>query len=70
MPDGRSWTVSVDRERCMGTGTCMTYAAGTLVFDPEGKATVDEPITDDLDAVRAAVDSCPTQALAVVGDAT
>lgn len=53
----------------MGTGTCMTYAPATLVFDAEGKAAVNEPITDDLDAVRAAVESCPTQALAVVDDA-
>jgi ferredoxin len=66
--DGPGWTVTVDRERCMGTGTCMTYAPGTLVFDAEGKAAVDEPITDDLDSVRAAVESCPTTALAIVGD--
>ena len=52
----------------MGTGTCMTYAGGSLTFDATGKAVVDEPITDDLDAVRAAVESCPTQALAIVGD--
>ena len=54
----------------MGTGTCMTYATGSLTFDATGKAALDEPITDDLDAVRAAVESCPTEALAVVGDET
>ena len=52
----------------MGTGTCMTYAPASLSFDTEGKATVLEPITDDLGALRAAVESCPTQALAIVGE--
>ena len=60
------WRVVVDRDRCMGTGTCMTYAGASLVYDADGKATVQEPITDDLDAVRAAVESCPTTALAIV----
>jgi len=52
----------------MGTGTCMTYASGSLDFGADGKATVNDPITDNLDAVRAAVESCPTQALAIVGN--
>ena len=58
----------MDRGRCMGTGTCMTYASGSLDFGADGKATVNDPITDDLEAVRAAVESCPTQALAIVGN--
>lgn len=58
----------MDPERCMGTGTCMTYASGSLDFGADGKATVNDPITDNLDAVRAAVESCPTQALAIVGN--
>jgi len=70
MPDpadpGSEWTVVVDRERCMGTGTCMTYAGNTLELDNEGKAIVRRPISDGLDAVRAAVESCPTEALAVL----
>ena len=52
----------------MGTGSCMTYAAETLTYDADGRATVTEPIPDDLDAVRSAVEACPTQALAIVGD--
>ena len=51
----------------MGTGTCMTYAPASLSFDPEGRATAVGPISDNLDAVRAAVESCPTQALSIVG---
>lgn len=52
----------------MGTGSCMVYAGDTIVYDVEGKATINEPITDDLDAVQAAIEACPTQALAIVGE--
>ncbi len=65
--DTSGWTLVVDRELCMGTGTCMTYAPATLAYDATGKAVVNEPISDDLEAVRAAVESCPTQALTIVG---
>lgn len=62
------WTVVADRDRCMGTGSCMVYAPATLTYDAEGKVAVTEPIADDLDAVRAAVEACPTAALTIVGD--
>jgi ferredoxin len=60
------WTLVVDRAAC--TGTCMVYAPGTLELDAEGKATVRADPTDDLDAVRAAVEACPTSALRVVDE--
>lgn len=67
MPDAADgWTVAVDRERCMGTGTCLVYAGASLDLDAEGKATVRHPITDDLAAVQSAVEACPTEALSIV----
>lgn len=51
----------------MGTGTCMMYAPGSLIYDADGKASVTDPIVDDLAAVQAAVESCPTQALVIEG---
>jgi ferredoxin len=67
MPDVESGdlVLVVDRDRCMGTGTCMVYAPASLTFDEQGKATVAEPIADEPDALRAAVESCPTEALSV-----
>ncbi|HEY6531581.1 MAG TPA: ferredoxin [Acidimicrobiales bacterium] len=61
-----TWSITVDRERCMGTGTCLTYAAGTFGLDPEGKAVVLDPVTDELDPIRTAVEACPTRALSLV----
>ena len=69
MPEG-DWTLVVDRERCMGTGTCLVYAAASIELDDEGKAAVIHPITDDLAAVQSAVEACPTEALTIVNAPT
>ena len=68
MPDTPAWSLTVDRDACMGTGTCMVYAPGSLDHDADGKAAVRAEPTDDLDAVRAAVEACPTSALRLVAD--
>jgi ferredoxin len=62
----RALGLVVDSERCMGTGTCMVYAPASITFDDHGKAAVAEPVNDDLDALRAAVESCPTEALSLL----
>lgn len=63
MPDRAE--LRVDRDQCMGTGTCMVYAPTTLTFD-DGKAAVQPNPTDDDDAVAAAIEACPTSALRLV----
>ena len=42
---------------------CVTYAAGTFDQDAEAKVVLLDPVTDELDAVRAAVEACPTRAI-------
>ena len=60
------WTVTVDRELCLGSGMCIVYAPGTFAHDDEVKAVVRDPATDPLDTVRTAVEACPTSALQLV----
>jgi ferredoxin len=60
------WAIEVNRRVCMGTGTCLMYASGSLELDAEGKATAVPDPTDPLDAAQAAVEACPTRALRVV----
>ncbi|MBA4862831.1 ferredoxin [Streptomyces sp. PSKA54] len=57
-----AWTVTVDRNRCLGSGICVLYAPDTFTHDDEAKAVVHDH-GDALDAVRTAVEGCPTQAL-------
>jgi ferredoxin len=69
MPDaGAAPTIVVDRELCMGSGMCIVYAPGTFAHDEETKAVVVDPAGDPLDAIRTAVQACPTCALRLVID--
>lgn len=62
------WSITIDRETCIGSGLCVTYAAGTFDQDEGATAVLREPITDGLDDVRAAVDACPTHAITLHED--
>jgi len=70
MADSAGWTVAVDRARCLGSGMCVVYAPDTFAHDDEAKAVVQDPAADALDAVREAVDACPTGALRLIDGGT
>jgi ferredoxin len=64
MPDGApTWSIEVDRELCMGSGMCIVYAPSTFEHDGETKAVVIDPAGDPINAIRNAVQACPTSAL-------
>ena len=72
MPDaatpGKAPTIVVDRELCMGSGMCIVYAPGTFAHDDETKAVVVDPMGDSIDAIRNAVQACPTSAIRILND--
>jgi ferredoxin len=69
MPDPeRPPTIVVDRELCMGSGMCIVYAANTFAHDDETKAIVIDPKGDTIEAIRIAVEACPTGALRITSD--
>jgi ferredoxin len=57
--------VDVDRERCVGSGTCEMLVPDVFEVGDDGVVAVLRPrlTDDDVDAVRDAVQACPTQAL-------
>jgi ferredoxin len=67
MPES-SPNIVVDRELCMGSGMCIVYAPGTFAHDDETKAVVTDPDGDPIDAIRNAVQACPTSAIRIVDD--
>ncbi len=52
----------------MGSGQCCWYAPGTFDQDDETIAIVIDPDGDPAEAIKAAVDGCPTQALSIASD--
>jgi ferredoxin len=58
--------IEIDRDVCIGTENCNRYAPGTFEVDDEGKVVQIGTDVDSEDAVRTAVESCPTGALSIV----
>ncbi len=56
--------VSVDRDRCMGSGQCTFYAPQTFDLDEDSIAYVIDPHGDTDDKITMAIDVCPTRAIA------
>lgn len=55
--------LTVDRDRCMGSGQCTYYAPNTFSLDDEDIAVVTDPEGDSPDKVRTARTVCPTQSI-------
>jgi ferredoxin len=60
--------ISIDRERCMGSGNCAFWAPATFDLGDDMKAIVLDPDGDGADKVRNAVEACPTHALSIVAE--
>ena len=60
--------IEVDRDKCEGLGMCEAMAVDYFEVQPEGlvKVLVAQPAPDDVEDVRAAVESCPVMALKLV----
>ncbi len=59
--------IAVDRERCVGSGTCEMLAPDLFEVGGDGVVGVlrPEPVGDEVSAADEAVQACPTQALAL-----
>jgi ferredoxin len=59
--------VEVDRDRCVGSGTCEALAPAVFEVDDDGVLAIlrAEPDAAELPDVREAVAACPTRALAL-----
>lgn len=56
--------LSVDRDRCMGSGQCTFYAANTFDLDEDSIAMVINENGDPEDKIQLAIEVCPTRAIA------
>ncbi|MBL3699546.1 ferredoxin [Leucobacter luti] len=56
--------LTVDRDRCMGSGQCTFYAPGTFDLDDDSIAIVVAADGDPEDKIQMAIDVCPTRAIA------
>ena len=63
--------VSIDRDRCVGSGNCVFWAPATFTLGDDGVSIPVEPYGDDAERIVVAAEGCPTRAILVTGvDAT
>ena len=61
-----SMRIKIDRELCIGDGSCSSIAPKTFKLDLDGKAMVIDEFGDDDETIKMAVESCPVQAITFV----
>jgi ferredoxin len=60
--------IRIDRDVCMGSGTCSFWARGVFDLDDDGIAFVVDPTAQPDDKIVLAAQGCPTQAISVFRD--
>ena len=55
--------ITIDKEKCIGCGTCVALAANSFKMSEDAKAEFLPDSTDDQATIQMAIDSCPTQAI-------
>jgi ferredoxin len=60
--------IRIDRDTCMGSGTCSFWAPGVFDLDDEGIAVVVDAGAQPDDKVVLAAQGCPTQAISLYRD--
>lgn len=53
----------VDKDLCIGCGTCVVLAPKTFKTDADGKAEPIEPPGDNNKVIQEGIDSCPVTAI-------
>ena len=56
--------LTIDRDRCMGSGQCTFYAPNTFDLDDLSIAIVTDDHGDADDKIQQAIDVCPTRSIA------
>jgi len=57
--------IRIDRDRCMGSGSCQFHAPGVFDLDDECRAIVVDSEGGSPEAIRNAAENCPTHAIEV-----
>lgn len=60
--------IEINRELCIGCGTCASIAPETFELDSEGKSTVKNPKGNNDETILDAAKSCPAGAITIKDD--
>jgi len=57
--------IKIDKNKCIGCGTCAALAPEVFELDENNKARVKNPAGTDEETIKLAADSCPVQAISI-----
>jgi ferredoxin len=57
--------IDVDRDLCIGSGTCVRLAPGVFALDDEEVSVVVDPGAADIGKLQLAAEACPTEAIRI-----
>ncbi len=55
--------LKIDKDKCIGCGTCTVFAGKTFIIDEGGKAKILPKPTDSKEQIIQAIENCPMQAI-------
>lgn len=64
------YKIEIDRDECIGEGTCVDCAPNTFAMDDEDISTVTNPAGDSDDDVMCAAQDCPQECIRLFNAAT
>lgn len=59
--------VKIDKDKCIGCGTCVALAPKTFKLGKDAKVVVIESSKDGETKIKEAIDSCPVDAIELAG---
>ncbi|MFF0445100.1 ferredoxin [Streptomyces sp. NPDC004609] len=62
---GDRWQIEVDRGLCIGSGMCVGHAPDGFALDSARQSRPRDPETDASEAVLAAAENCPVEAITI-----
>jgi ferredoxin len=57
--------IEIDKNKCIGCGTCASLAPEVFELDKNNKSTVKNINGADVETIKLAADSCPTEAIKI-----
>ena len=65
-----NYTIEIDRDACIGCGTCEALAPKTFKLDKDLKSIVKEGSTDSKENLKNAIQSCAVEAIIIIDKKT
>lgn len=56
-------TLSIDKEKCIGCGTCAAMAGAIFEIGEDGKSSVANPNGGSEEEINGAISACPAEAI-------